>query len=248
MRSSPGGPCRATWARSQSTSLTSCSAWGASSASRSRAANCSPSRSSTATRSSCRTLSDRRGPHRVAGAHPFADLSGFEKNPDVGHLGDLFTVELIPRYFEGKFGQGEGPSFCPLSGIAPGRCAGSNCSEPHEDRGSAVKSQSGAERVVSRHRFVVLFGILVVFYVLTPVLHHLRDSLHAAVPSVVEGILLLALLLGTIVSVSKSRAWIVSSLLLGLPAAAFWLVGVVVNSDGIAITHYLLLIAFLGYA
>src|SRR5262249_7994945 len=126
--------------------------------------------------------------------------------------------------------------------------AGSNCSEPHEDRGSAVKSQSGAERVVSRHRFVVLFGILVVFYVLTPVLHHLRDSLHAAVPSVVEGILLLALLLGTIVSVSKSRAWIVSSLLLGLPAAAFWLVGVVVNSDGIAITHYLLLIAFLGYA
>src|SRR5271165_2549170 len=26
---------------------------------------------------------------------PFADLSDFEKNPEVGHISDLFTVELI---------------------------------------------------------------------------------------------------------------------------------------------------------
>jgi acyl carrier protein len=35
---------------------------------------------------------------------PFADLSDFEKNPEVGHLSDLFTVELITRYIEGKLG------------------------------------------------------------------------------------------------------------------------------------------------
>ena len=33
---------------------------------------------------------------------PFADLSAFEKNPEVAHLGDLFTVDLITRYIQGK--------------------------------------------------------------------------------------------------------------------------------------------------
>ena len=35
---------------------------------------------------------------------PFADLSQFEKNPEVRHLSDLFTVQLIARYIEGKLG------------------------------------------------------------------------------------------------------------------------------------------------
>jgi acyl carrier protein len=35
---------------------------------------------------------------------PFADLSEFEKDPEVGHISDLFTVELITRYIEGKLG------------------------------------------------------------------------------------------------------------------------------------------------
>src|SRR3954471_4900899 len=36
---------------------------------------------------------------------PFADLSQFEKNPEMGKLSDLFTVELITRYIQGKLGQ-----------------------------------------------------------------------------------------------------------------------------------------------
>jgi acyl carrier protein len=35
---------------------------------------------------------------------PFADLNDFAKNPEVGHISDLFTVELITRYIEGKLG------------------------------------------------------------------------------------------------------------------------------------------------
>src|ERR1700676_2335161 len=31
---------------------------------------------------------------------PFADLASFEKNPDVSHLSDLFTVDLIARYIQ----------------------------------------------------------------------------------------------------------------------------------------------------
>src|SRR5947209_17151238 len=33
---------------------------------------------------------------------PFADLSKFEKNPEVSGISDLFTVELITRYIQGK--------------------------------------------------------------------------------------------------------------------------------------------------
>jgi acyl carrier protein len=33
---------------------------------------------------------------------PFADLDDFEKNPELSHLSDLFTVDLIARYIEGK--------------------------------------------------------------------------------------------------------------------------------------------------
>lgn len=33
---------------------------------------------------------------------PFADLSYFEANPEVGNLSNLFTVDLIARYVQGK--------------------------------------------------------------------------------------------------------------------------------------------------
>ena len=33
---------------------------------------------------------------------PFADLSEFEKDPELSHIGDLFTVDLIARYVQGK--------------------------------------------------------------------------------------------------------------------------------------------------
>jgi len=43
-----------------------------------------------------------RGLAELKARMPFADLSEFEKNPEVGHISDLFTVELITRYIEGK--------------------------------------------------------------------------------------------------------------------------------------------------
>jgi acyl carrier protein len=33
---------------------------------------------------------------------PFADLGDFEKDPQVSRIGDLFTVDLITRYIQGK--------------------------------------------------------------------------------------------------------------------------------------------------
>ncbi len=33
---------------------------------------------------------------------PFADLSKFEQNPEITGISDLFTVEMITRYIQGK--------------------------------------------------------------------------------------------------------------------------------------------------
>src|SRR3954471_23290629 len=33
---------------------------------------------------------------------PFADLGAFEKNPKITNISDLFTVDLITRYIQGK--------------------------------------------------------------------------------------------------------------------------------------------------
>ena len=33
---------------------------------------------------------------------PYADLSDLEKHPEMSHLGDLFTVDLITRYIQTK--------------------------------------------------------------------------------------------------------------------------------------------------
>src|SRR6476469_9532247 len=39
-----------------------------------------------------------RGLDELRTRMPFADLTGFEKDPEVSRLSDLFTVELITRY------------------------------------------------------------------------------------------------------------------------------------------------------
>ena len=43
-----------------------------------------------------------RGLAELRARMPFADLSLFEKNPEVGAISDLFTVEMITRYVQGK--------------------------------------------------------------------------------------------------------------------------------------------------
>jgi len=39
---------------------------------------------------------------------PFADLSHFEQNPEMTNLSDLFTVDLITRYIQGKLERSSG--------------------------------------------------------------------------------------------------------------------------------------------
>jgi acyl carrier protein len=43
-----------------------------------------------------------RGIEELRSRMPFADLSKFEQDPSVSNISDLFTVELITRYIQGK--------------------------------------------------------------------------------------------------------------------------------------------------
>jgi hypothetical protein len=104
-----------------------------------------------------------------------------------------------------------------------------------------------ASDLISRNRFIWFFAVLVVFYVVTPILHQLREAFLPTVLWVVEGILLLFLLLGMVVAVSKGRAWILFATLLAFPVLVLWLVSIAVTSVGIELIRHLLLVAFLAY-
>jgi acyl carrier protein len=46
-----------------------------------------------------------KGLEELRARMPFADLSKVEQNPEVSAIGDLFTVDMITRYIQGKLGQ-----------------------------------------------------------------------------------------------------------------------------------------------
>ena len=46
-----------------------------------------------------------RGLSELRSRMPFADLSKFENNPEVSAISDLFTVDMIARYIQGKLGE-----------------------------------------------------------------------------------------------------------------------------------------------
>jgi len=43
-----------------------------------------------------------KGLEELRSKMPFADLTEFEKNPQLSRLSDLFTVDMITRYIQGK--------------------------------------------------------------------------------------------------------------------------------------------------
>lgn len=47
-----------------------------------------------------------KGLEELRSKMPFADLKQFEENPEVGNLSNLFTVDLITRYIQGKLVNG----------------------------------------------------------------------------------------------------------------------------------------------
>jgi acyl carrier protein len=48
-----------------------------------------------------------RGLEDLRARMPFADFTEFEKDPQVGKIGDLFTVQLVTRYIQYKLEAGQ---------------------------------------------------------------------------------------------------------------------------------------------
>lgn len=105
-----------------------------------------------------------------------------------------------------------------------------------------------SESIISRHRFVVLFCTLIGFFLLLPVLQHLRDVFNSAVPPIIEGFGLVVVLAGTVVSVSNSRRHEIIAVALAVPAVLFILLQTYFDTVLISVLHNLFSMVFLIYA
>jgi hypothetical protein len=107
--------------------------------------------------------------------------------------------------------------------------------------------QAQPEGFVQRHRFVLLFVALLVFYVVLPILQQVRDKLHPLLPVLAEGVLFIVVLMGAVVSVSQGRRSIGFVALLGLPVLVLWVGEAIVASDSVAVLRHVFAVVFLGY-
>ena len=101
---------------------------------------------------------------------------------------------------------------------------------------------------VTRHRFVLLFVALLVFFVFVPILHQVRESLHPVLPSIFEALLFVAVLVGVVVSISTTRVSRILAMGLGLPLAALVALHALGDWPWVGIIRHLVAAAFLGYA
>jgi hypothetical protein len=86
---------------------------------------------------------------------------------------------------------------------------------------------------------------MIAFYVLTPIVHHLRDAIHPGLPSVLEGTRFVAVLVGAMISVSTRPAWIIVTVALGLVGVILKVVNDFLDSEALGIAMHLVVLAFL---
>jgi hypothetical protein len=103
------------------------------------------------------------------------------------------------------------------------------------------------EGFVQRHRFVLLFAALVVFYVVRPILQQAGTALHPLLPVVVESVLFIVVLTGAVISVGQGRRRIWLAGLLGLPVLLLWVVEGIVGWESLAVPRHIFGVVFLGY-
>jgi hypothetical protein len=101
---------------------------------------------------------------------------------------------------------------------------------------------------VARHRFGVLFVVLLVFFVVVPIVHQVRHALHPAVGPFLEALLFFAVLMGVVVSISTSRGSRLVALASGIPVGVLVVVHAFSDWTWVAIFRHLFAAAFLGYA
>jgi hypothetical protein len=110
-----------------------------------------------------------------------------------------------------------------------------------------VSSEPNTEGYISRHRFVFLFGALMIFYALLPVVHELRGRLNERVPILVEGGLFIALLTAAVVSIGKHPVHMALAALVGVAFVALWGVEMFAASERLEIVRDLMGVVFFSH-
>jgi hypothetical protein len=110
-----------------------------------------------------------------------------------------------------------------------------------------VNSPSNTEGFLSRHRFVLLFAALLIFYTLLPVTQELQSRMHERAPALIEGGLFIALLTASVISIGKHPARTALSGLVAATLIALRIAGIFVASSSLEIARDLFGVAFFGY-
>jgi hypothetical protein len=111
-----------------------------------------------------------------------------------------------------------------------------------------VHPQAQPAGFLTRHRFVLLFFSLLVFFALVPIVHQLRAMLNPAVPPLLEGFGFVVVLGGAVASVSSTRAGKLLAVGLALPTGLLIALHSLSDAAWIAILHHVFVGVFLGYA
>jgi hypothetical protein len=94
----------------------------------------------------------------------------------------------------------------------------------------------------------LLFGTLLLFYVLVPIVHETHDRLHPSPPLLLEGGLFFAVIIGAVISAGKGPTRTAIALLLGLTPVVLWIVKLFVDSQLLEIARDLSGAVFFAYA
>jgi hypothetical protein len=111
----------------------------------------------------------------------------------------------------------------------------------HLDRHDRLASFAG------RHGFALLFFTLLVFLLLVPIVHQIRQALEPGTSPILEQLIFMAVLAAAVISVSHRRSALWLSLGLAVPTAVLGMVHVFFGTDWIAVVRHLFGVSFLAY-
>jgi hypothetical protein len=97
-------------------------------------------------------------------------------------------------------------------------------------------------------RFVWLLATLLAFYLIIPLVEHLRGAIDAVIPRFFEGPIFVLLLAAVLISVNRRKKYRSLTLTLGAIAAVLWAVPSSLISDQFRLLRHCLAIAFLAYS
>ena len=100
---------------------------------------------------------------------------------------------------------------------------------------------------MSRHRFTVLFGTLVLLLIFVPAMNVIGSDLHPAIVRLTVTAAFATVLLSAVFAVSRSRTTKITTLTLAIPTLAMQAINNLFEAEAIAILTHGLAILFIGY-